>query len=95
MFSALDIMKIIVVNKYQNKLKEMTASVEEMIENLSKIHKSISDARVDLRQRGDKINKEIDLYYDGVIEKLSKQKEQVKEQVHYTISQKERAIIDI
>ena len=28
-----------------------------------------------------------------MIEKLSKQKEQVKEQVHYTISQKENAII--
>ena len=49
-----------VVNKYQNKLKEMTASVEEMIENLSNIHYSISDARVDLRQSSDKINKEID-----------------------------------
>ena len=28
-----------------------------------------------------------------MIEKLSKQKEQVKEQVHYTISQKEKAIM--
>ena len=81
-----------VANKYQDKLKEMTASVEKMIENLNKISDSIKNIRIDLRQQCDKASKEIDLYYDRVIEKLLQQKEQVKEQVRCTISYKEKAI---
>ena len=81
-----------IVNKYQNKLKEMTASIEIITENLSKIHDSIRDVMVGIRQQCDAASKEIDLYYDRVIQKLLEQKEQVKEQVRYTISHKEKAI---
>ena len=81
-----------VVNKYQNKLKQMTASVEIIAENLSKIHDSIRDVSIDIRQQCDAASKKIDAYYDKVIKKLLEQKEQVKEQVRYTISHKEKAI---
>ena len=48
--------------------------------------------RWNLRQQCNKASKEIDLYYDGVIEKLPQYKEQVKEQVHYTASHEEKVI---
>ena len=81
-----------VVNKYQNELKEVTVPIEIMIEDLSKLHDSINGVKTAIQQQGDKISKDIDLYYDEVIEKLLEQKQQVKQQVNNTISQKEATI---
>ena len=48
-----------------------------MTENLSKLSDSIEDMKTTIRQQGDEISEEVDLYYDEVIEKLLKQKQQV------------------
>ena len=42
--------------------------------------------------KGEDINKEIDLYYEEAFQKLLKQKEQVKQQVHDTVLQKVKAV---
>ena len=79
-------------NKYQNKLNKITASIEVMMEDLSKVHNSIGNVRTTIRQQGDEISEEIDLYYDEVFQKLLKQKEKVKQKVHETVLQKEKAL---
>ena len=82
-------------DKYQNELKEISSSVDiiiKKIKNLSKLHDSIEDERMAIRHQGDELSKEIDLYYDEAIKKLLEQKEQVKQQVNDTVSQKEKAM---
>ena len=48
--------------------------------------------RKKIRQQGDEVNKKIDRHYNGVIQKLMEQKEQLKQQVHDTVSQKVKAV---
>ena len=80
------------VGKHREGLKKVTASVEEMIRGLSNTHHDIEEMRKKIRQQGDEVNKKIDLHYDEVIQKLMEQKEQLKQQVHNTVSQKEKAV---
>ena len=80
------------VIKHREELKKVTAPVEEMIRGLSDTHDDIEKMRKKIRQQGDEVNKKIDQHYDGVIQKLMEQKEQLKQQVHDTVSQKEKAV---
>ena len=80
------------VGKHRQELKKITAPVEEMIRGLSNTHGSIEKMRKKIRQQGDEVNKKIDQHYDGVIQKLMEQKEQLKQQVRGTVSQKEKAV---
>ena len=80
------------VGKHKDELKKITAPVEEMIRGLSDTHDNIEKIRKKIRQQGDEVNKKIDQHYDGVIQKLMEQKEQLKQQVHDTVSQKVKAV---
>ena len=80
------------VGKHREELKKVTAPVEEMIRGLSDSHDGIEKSRKKIRQQGDEMNKKIDQHYDGAIQKLMEQKEQLKQQVHDTVSQKEKAV---
>ena len=80
------------VGKHRKELKKVTAPVEEMIRGLSHTHDNIEKMRKKIRQQGGQVNKKIDQHYDGVIQKLMEQKEQLKQQVHDTVSQKEKAV---
>ena len=80
------------VGKHREELKKVTAPVDEMITGLSNTHDDIEKTRKMIRQQGDEVNKKIDQHYDGVIQKLMEQKEQLKQQVHDTVSQKEKAV---
>ena len=79
-------------SKHRQELKKITAPVEEMIRGLSDTHDNIEKTRKKIRQQGDEVNKKIDQYYEGVIQKLMEQKEQLKQQVHDTVSQKVKAV---
>ena len=81
-----------VAGKYQNELEEITAPIETMIESLSKTCDAIGKRKTAVRQQSDEISEEIDLYYEKLFNKLLKQKEQVKQQVRHTVSQKEKAM---
>ena len=48
--------------------------------------------RKKIKQQGIEVNKKIDQHYDEMIQKLMEQKEQLKRQVHDTVSQKEKAV---
>ena len=78
--------------KHRNELKEVTAPVDEMIENLSEAHDNIDKMKKKIRRQGGKVDKKIDQYYDELVQKLMKQKEQLKQQVHDAVSQKEKAL---
>ena len=78
--------------KHQNELKEVTAPIEVIIQDLSKLNDSIEGVRTAMRQKGDEISEEVDLYYDEVIEKLLEQKAEIKQQVRETVLQKDKAL---
>ena len=81
-----------VAKEYQNSIKEITASIEVMNKYLSKTYNAIDDMRTTIKQQADKISKEINLYYDKAFQNLLKQKEELKQQVCHTISQKEKIL---
>ena len=80
------------IHMNRQELKKITALIEEMIRGLSDTHDNIEKMRNKIRQQGDEVNKKIDQHYDGVIQKLTEQKEQLKQQVHDTVSQKVKAV---
>ena len=73
-------------------MKKITAPIEKLISGLSITHDNIEKMRKKIRQQGDEVNKKIDQHYDGMIQKLMEQKEQLKQQVHGTVSQKVKAV---
>ena len=78
--------------KHCNELKEVTAPVDKMIRALSEAHDNIDKMRKKIRRQGNKVDKKIDQHYDELVQKLMKQKEQLKQQGHDAVSQKEKAL---
>ena len=78
--------------KHRNELREMTAPVDGMIRDLSEAHDNIDKMGKKIRQQGDEVDKKIDQHYDELVKKLMKQKEQMKQQAHDVVSQKEKAL---
>ena len=79
--------------KHRNELKKITDPVEGMIKNLSEAHDNIENMMKKTRRRGEEVDKKIDRYYDELLQKLMKQKDEVKQQAHDAVSQKEKAMI--
>ena len=78
--------------KHRNELKKITDPVEGMIKNLSEAHDNIEKMKEKIRGRGEEVDKKIDQYYDELLQKLMKQKDEVKQQAHDAVSQKEKAV---
>ena len=78
--------------KHRNELKDVTAPVGEMIRDLSEAHNSMDKMKKKIRLQGNEVDKKIDQYYDEMVQKLMKQKEQLKQQAHDAVSQKEKAL---
>ncbi|XP_065904911.1 E3 ubiquitin-protein ligase TRIM71-like [Dysidea avara] len=81
-----------VVDKHRKELKEITAPVDEMIKGLAETHLNITDRKEKIRKHGEDMNKEIDQHYDRVIQKLIEQRDQLKQQVHSTLSQEGKVV---
>ena len=79
--------------KHRNELKKITDPVEGMIKNLSEANDNIEKMMKKTRRRGEEVDKKIDRYYDKLLQMMMKQKDEVKQQAHDTISQKEKAMI--
>ena len=79
--------------KHRNELKKITDPVEGMIKNLSEAHDNIEKMMEKTRRRGEEVDKKIDRYYNEMLQKLMKQKDEVKQQAHDAVSQKEKAMI--
>ena len=78
--------------KHRNELKDVTAPVDEMIRDLSEAHDNIDKMKKKVRRQGDEVDNKIDQHYNELVQKLMKQKEQVKQQAHDAVSQKEKAL---
>ena len=78
--------------KHRNELKDVTAPVDGMIRDLSEAHDNIDKVKKKIRRQGDEVDKKIDQHYNELVQKLMKQKEQVKQQAHDAVSQKEKAL---
>ena len=78
--------------KHRNELNEVTAPVDEMIRDLSEAHDNIDKMGKKIRRQGDEVDKKIDQHYDKLVKKLMKEKEQLKQQAHDAVSQKEKAL---
>ena len=78
--------------KHRNQLKKVTDPVEGMIKNLSEAHDNIEKMMKKTRSRGENVDKKIDRYYDKLLQKLMKQKDEVKQQARDAVSQKEKAM---
>ena len=79
------------VDKHRQELKKITAPVEEMIRGLSDTYENIEKMKK-IRQQGDEVNMKIDQHYDRVVQKLMEQREELKQRVRDTVSQKEKAV---
>ena len=79
--------------KHRNELKKTTDPVKEMIKNLSEANDNIEKMMKKTRRRGEEVDEKIDRYYDELLQKLMKQKDEVKHQAHGAVSQKEKAMI--
>ena len=82
----------LMATKHRNELKKITDPVEGMITNLSTAYDNIEKVKKKIRRRGEEVDRKIDGYYDELIEKLMKQKDEVKQQAHDTVTQKEKAV---
>ena len=79
--------------KHRNKLKKITDPVEGMIKDLSEAHDNIEKMMKKTKRRGEEVDKKIDQYYNELLQKLMKQKDEVKQQTVDAVSQKEKTMI--
>ena len=79
-------------DKHRSELQRITSPVEEMIKGLSDAHRNIDNVKKKVKQQGDEVDKKIDEHYDVLIQKLTKQKEQLKQQAQGAVSQKVKAL---
>jgi len=78
--------------KPRKKMKEVTAPLEDMIKSLSKARDNVDKEGNNIRKLGDRVDKMIDQYYNGLLQKMMEQKEQLKQQLHNIMTQKEKAV---
>ena len=78
--------------QYRKELKEVTAPVDELIKDLSEAHDNIDKMVKKLRQQGGEVDKKIDKHCVEMVRKLMKQKEQLKQQAHDAVSEKEKTL---
>ena len=77
-----------VASEYRKKIKEATAPIEKMIKDLSKAYNGIDKIKNVMQQKGKEVDQSIDECYDGLIQKLTEQKEKLKLQASVSVSEK-------
>ena len=81
-------------SRYRSKLQKSACTMEQvMLKNLIRAQDDINKMRRLIAEQSDGVNQDIDQYYDRLIQKLIEQKEQLKQRVHDTVSQKEEALV--
>ena len=81
-----------VATKHRKELKKITDPLEGMIKNLSESHDNIEKMTKNIKRQGEEVEKKIDQYYDELIQKLMKQKDEVKRQACDTASMKMKVL---
>ena len=78
--------------KHRSELKKITDPIEGMIEGLSEAHDNMEKMKKMIREQGEEINKAIDLHYDELLQKLMRQKNEVKQRACDVLLEKEKAV---
>ena len=73
-------------------LDEMACQVEEILGNLCIAHDRIEIAKKKIVKQGDDVTMRIDQLYDHLILKVNQQRKQVKQQIHETLTLKEKTV---
>ena len=77
-----------IAGKYRDKLKEITAPIDKWSRDLSKAFNAMEKMSEKIQREGDEANKNIDKHYNNLILKLEEQKNQLKQQVHDSVSER-------
>ena len=80
-------------DKHRSELKKITDPIEGMIKNLSEAHDNMQMMKRKIRKQGEEINEVIDKYYDELLQKLMKQRNEMKQQACNVLLEKEKAVI--
>ena len=78
--------------KHREELKTVTTPIKEITDGLSKACRNLDKVVKEVQKCGNEVEKDIDQRYNEVIQKLVKQKEEMKKHLQYKMSQKTKAI---
>ena len=78
--------------KHRSELKKITDPIEGMIENHSNAHDNMEKMKKKIREQGEEINKVIDMHYDELLQKLMRQKDEVKQRAYDVLLEKEKTV---
>ena len=79
--------------KVRDELKKITAPVKEMKECLSRACNNLNEMAKEIEQFSVDLNHDVDQHYDELIDNLIKQKEEIKQQLQFTVLQKKKVVI--
>jgi len=74
------------------KLKKATASIEEMVHDLTITRDKINKMRKEIKLQGEEVNKRIDQHYDRLINDLLMQRDRLKQQANNMVSHKDKVL---
>ena len=77
-----------VAAKRRKQLRKTAAQLNDMITKLSQAHDNITDMTESVLQRHRTVGKEIDQFFDNVIQKIEQQRQQLKQELHNKVSGK-------
>jgi len=81
-----------VIIKHRNHLKQVTAPLDKMINNLSVTDGYICQLDKNTAEHGEEVIKQVDHHYDEIIKKIQEQREEVKQRVRDTVSRNKKAL---
>ena len=79
-------------NKHRKELKKIMEPVEKMISDLSALHQKVKATGEDIGPQTIKVDRQIDLYYEELYQKLQQQREELKRKLQEMSTQKKKAI---
>ena len=88
-----DMIKNINCSTHRSQIEAAITPVNPLIQDLSDAQDKIKKMLEKLQKQGVDLNNQIDQHFDELVKKLMKQKDEVKQQVRDTVSQKEKAKI--
>lgn len=79
--------------KVREELKKITTPVKEMRDSLSKAYNNLDEMANEIETFSTDLNHDVDQHYDELINNLIKQKEEIKQQLQFTVLQKKKVVV--
>ena len=78
--------------KHRTELDKIMEPIGKMIESLSKAHQNITAVEEKLQTEAVHVEKQIDNYYEKLLQRLQEQKEELKKELHEVTKQKKKVV---